>query len=207
MLSGHHPWPSRWSLRRSFIGEGYVYDYDCVCRFSGSSTGELCTGSERIDRDVFKNKKKPKPPGLTDCVKKYLSKFFDPALLGAITWEHGIPWYVPMDARAFTLDDHIYFGEGEYTPLNGISDFEMELLGHEITHSRQYRQNGSLRQKGNYLLESAKKGITGAILEGKTGMPGLAWNLSYFGNKFEGEAWNVERSIQEDLAKNGNPCR
>jgi hypothetical protein len=30
--------------------------------------------------------------------------------------------------------------------------------------------------------------------------------LSYYGNKFEKEAFEVERKIRDDLAKNGNPC-
>ncbi|MGH9967127.1 MAG: eCIS core domain-containing protein [Pyrinomonadaceae bacterium] len=64
-------------------------------------------------------------------------------LLEAITWGHGIPLYVPggNDNDAFTLDDHIYFATGKYTPLNGISNYEIELIGHEVTHSRQYRQS------------------------------------------------------------------
>ncbi len=43
-------------------------------------------------------------------------------MVDAITWDHGIPWYVPMDAAAFTLDGMIYFGDGQYNPLNGISN-------------------------------------------------------------------------------------
>ena len=109
-------------------------------------------------------------------MKDYLSKFFDRSMLDAITWSQGIPFGVPggNDNRGFTLDDHIYFGRNAYDPSDGISFGEIVLIGHEVTHSRQYRQNGSLRQKRNYLLEGAKKGVLGVILETKTGIPGVA---------------------------------
>jgi hypothetical protein len=136
-------------------------------------------------------------PGLTDCVKDYLSKFFDRSLLDAIRWDHGIPWYVPMDAAAFTLDDMIYFAAGEYTPLDGISNREMELIGHEVAHSRQYRENGSLRMKGKYLFESAK----GALIGGVVGGGAFAWSMSYYGNKYEHEAAAIEKKIKKNLRK------
>ncbi len=118
------------------------------------------------------------------------------------TWEQGIPFYVPMDAAAFTLDDHIYFGEGAFDPLDGIQLGEIILIGHETTHVRQYRQNGSLRQKGKYLVDSAKMGLVGTIVGGTN----LGSILSYYGNKFENEAFRMEKKIRDDLAKNGNPC-
>ena len=62
--------------------------------------------------------------------------------------------------------------------------------------------NGSLRQKGKYLFDSAIKGVAGTIIGGTS----LGWSLSYYGNKFEKEAWEMEKRIKEDLAKNGNPC-
>jgi Domain of unknown function (DUF4157) len=76
-------------------------------------------------------------------------------MLDSITLGQGIPSYVPMDAAAFTLDDHIYFGEGAFDPRDGIQFGEITLIGHETTHVRQHRQNGSLRQKGKYLVDSA----------------------------------------------------
>lgn len=128
-------------------------------------------------------------------------------MLDAITWDHGIPWFVPMrDASAFTLDDVIYFGDGQYDPLNGISIDEMVLIGHEVTHSRQYRENGSLRQKRNYLVQSAVKGIAGAIVGTAAHVDGLAWNMAYYGNKYEKEAFEMGKKIRADLVKNGNPC-
>ncbi len=157
----------------------------------------------KIDRDVFKNKKPRTYPGLPDCVKNYLSKFFEKSLLDAITWDQGVPFYVPIDAAAFTLDDHIYFGPGSYNPLNGIQEDEIILIAHEVTHSRQYRENGSLRQKARYLSESAAQGIVGTI-EWNAGM-GFA--LSYYGNKYEKEAYDLDKKVRDDLIKNGNPCK
>ena len=61
-------------------------------------------------------------------------------MLDAITWSQGIPWYVPIDAAAFTLDDHIYFGTGSFDSADGIQLDEIVLIGHETTHSRQCRQ-------------------------------------------------------------------
>lgn len=149
----------------------------------------------------------PKPPGLPPCVKDYLSKFFDRSMLDAITWDRGIPRYVPMrDARAFTLDDTIYFGIGQYDPTDGISVDEIQLIGHEVTHSRQYRQNGSLRQKGKYLFQSAAWGVVGAIAGTAAHTDGMAWSLGYYGNKYEKEAEAMESKIRTDLNKNGNPC-
>jgi hypothetical protein len=114
-----------------------------------------------------------------------LAKFFDRSMLDAITWSQGIPWYVPMDAAAFTLEDHIYFGTGSFDASDGIQLDEIILIGHEVVHARQYRQNGSLRQKAKYLIDSGIKGAAGASLGGAS----LGWTLSYYGNKFEGEAW------------------
>src|SRR6266852_7647052 len=101
-----------------------------VVNIYGGNTGEFVSAptppqnyaQERSDLKADKKQFKNEPvkyPGLTPCVKDYLSKFFDRSMLNAITWDHGIPWYVPMrDASAFTLDDMIYFGSGQYDPLD-----------------------------------------------------------------------------------------
>jgi RHS repeat-associated protein len=144
----------------------------------------------------------PKPPGLSDCIKNYLAKFFDRSMLDAITWGQGIPWYVPggNDNGAFTLDDHIYFGTGAFNPSDGIQLREIILIGHETAHVRQYRQNGSLRMKAKYLANSAIMGAAGSYV-------GVSFDIaSYYGNRFEQEAFKMEKKIRDDLAKNGNPC-
>jgi hypothetical protein len=96
-----------------------------------------------------------------------------------------------MDAAAFTLDDHIYFGDGGFNPQDGIQIDEITLIGHEATHVRQYRQSGSKTMKGKYLLERAKGLVGGTFLGGEN----LGSLLSYFGNKFEREAFNIEKQI------------
>jgi Domain of unknown function (DUF4157) len=114
-----------------------------------------------------------------------------------------------MAANAFTLDDHIYFDLGQYDPTDGTSDIEMALIGHEATHVRQYRQNGSLRQKGRYLFNSAKNGVKSAIfftLLGQNAVNGFDAE-SYYGNDYEIEATGVEQAIQKDLLRFGNPCK
>lgn len=152
-----------------------------------------------------------KDPGLTDCTKNYLSKFYDRSLLDTITWEHGIPWYVPMDAAGFTLGVHIYFGEGQYDSQNGISNGEMELIGHEAAHVQQFRQNGEFSMAMKYLFESAKQGAKGFVEGLSSPVPGLgvafATHDSYYGNKYEIEAEAMEKKIRADMIKNGNPCR
>jgi YD repeat-containing protein len=161
----------------------------------------------KADRKQMKNQLAT-PPRLTPCVTDYLSKFFDRSMLEAITWDRGIPWYVPMqDARAFTLNDMIYFGDREYDPLNGISDEELTLIAHEVTHSRQYRQNGSLRFKAKYLIQGAVHGGVGALEGTAAHMDGLAWEMSYYGNKYEIEAETMEKKIAKDIEQNGNPCK
>lgn len=146
------------------IDSRYFYRAGSSTHDSSPSTGDMAGSQEgeaieqndgdakersdlKGDSRAFKNKPAPKHPGLPNCAKNYLSVFFNRSLLDAITWGHGIPWFVPMDAVAFTLDDQIYFVEASFNTLNGISIDEIVLLGHEITHSQQYRRNGSLRQK------------------------------------------------------------
>jgi RHS repeat-associated protein len=146
---------------------------------------------------------KPRPPGLPTCLMNYLAKFFDPSMLSAITWSNGIPWYVPMAADAFTLDDHIYVDPSAFDPSDGIQLSEILLIGHEATHVRQYRQNGSLRMKGKYLINSAVMGAAGSYAGGMA--VGFSF-ASYYGNKFEKEAYQMQEKIKNDLAKNGNPC-
>jgi hypothetical protein len=151
------------------------------------------------DPEVFKKKPQTSPPptGLPACIKNYLAKFFDRNMLDAITTSNGIPWYVPIEADAFTLDDHIYFDPSAFDPTDGIQLSEIILAGHEAAHVRQYRQNGSLRMKGKYLVNSAVMGTAGSHF-------GLDFSFaSYYGNKYEREAYNFQHKITDDLAKNG----
>ena len=115
----------------------------------------------------------------------------------------GVPFYVPIDARAFTLGDHIYFAKGEFDQSNGVSDREMTLLGHEVRHVLQYRWNGKFSMSVDYLWESAKLGAVGLYLGG----PSLASHLSYYGNEYEEDARSTESGIEHTIKLLGNPCR
>jgi hypothetical protein len=108
-----------------------------------------------------------------------------------------------MDARAFTLGDHIYFSKGEFDPSNGVSDEEMTLLAHELRHVTQYRANGKKTFAVEYLWESAKKGLEGYYIAG----PALAFELSYWGNEYEADARDDAALIGRHIANFGNPCR
>jgi RHS repeat-associated protein len=147
----------------------------------------------------------PQSQALPDCVKKLLAKYFDQKLLDSIhVHTDGIPWYVPTDMVAYTSNDDVYFAQDEYDPhsVGGIA-----LIGHETTHGRQYRQSGNFRFKTKYLAQSAVKGAAGLIIPG--GSTGLASDLSYYGNKFEQEAYTMEKKILTELDKEfhgNNPC-
>jgi hypothetical protein len=147
----------------------------------------------------------PQPNKLPDCVRKFLSQIgaFD-QVVDAITYStDGVPWYVPMDARAFVLGDHIYFKKGEFDPSNGISDAEMILLGHEARHVNQYRWRGKKTMAASYLWESAKQGLAGYYLGGTA----LAFDLSYWGNEYEADARNLEEGVANHIRIFGNPCK
>jgi hypothetical protein len=160
-----------------------------------------------------------KYPGLTDCTKNFLSNFYDRSMLDAITWEHGVPWHIKLFATvtpgAYTSGDHIYFEPGNYHPLDGISDAEMEGIAHEVAHVRQFRENGSLGMTFKYLWNSTKNGVEGFVqgggLSGSPAGPGLGFALgyhaTYYGNKFEHDADRMERTVSAHITKHGNPCR
>ncbi len=125
-------------------------------------------------------------------------------VVDAITYStDGVPWYVPMDAAAFTLGDHIYFKKGEFDPSNGVSDDEMTLLAHEARHVNQYRWYGKKTMAASYLWESARKGVEGYYLGGTA----LAFELSYWGNEYEGDARDLEDVVANHIRRFGNPCR
>jgi hypothetical protein len=148
----------------------------------------------------------PPPKKLPDCVKKFLSQFaYFNEVLNDVTYStDGVPGYVPQDARAFTLGDHIYFKEGKlFDPSDGVSDEEMILLAHELRHVNQYRWNGKKTFAVEYLWESAKKGLEGYYIAG----PALAFELSYWGNQYEADARSTEEVVAHDIGVLGNPCR
>ncbi len=131
---------------------------------------------------------------LTDCVQKYLAKFFGgQSLAGIVVKRDYLPPIAPNDARAFTnTGSLISFNKGEYQPntKRGI-----ELIGHEIAHIFQARKYGDAVFAALYLGDSA------ALLYQFKNL-----DMAYLGNRFEKEAFAKQAEIEKDLAKNGNPC-
>lgn len=132
--------------------------------------------------------------GLTDCVKNYLSKFFDRKVLDSIRVDKDhLPFIAPSDARAFTNNGEVIaFNKGEYQPntKRGIA-----LIGHETVHIFQARKYGDATFGALYLGDSA------ALLYEFKNM-----DVAYLANRFEVEAFKKQREIEADLDKNGNPC-
>jgi hypothetical protein len=79
---------------------------------------------------------------LPDYVKKLLAPYFPEIDLEKIRIREGIPWYVPMNAAAYTNRNHIYFARGCYDTdsLEGIA-----MIAHELAHCAQYKKHGTWR--------------------------------------------------------------
>lgn len=118
-------------------------------------------------------------------IKALLAPYFPGLDLDAVRVLEGIPWYVAMDADAYTDRHLIYFKPGKYdtrTP-QGIA-----LIGHEITHCRQYRSYGTWRFRAAYSSCWARK-----LFEHRS------WERAYFLNPFEVEARTMEERIYNDI--------
>ena len=138
---------------------------------------------ERLYKDAFG------PKALSRCTKNWLKPYFPDLDLDSINIHSGIPWYVPIDADGYTDGTDIYIKPGQYKP-NSIDG--QGLVGHELTHTRQYQQNGNWPFKLRYLWDSAK-------------------NLGYGPEvPFEKEAYDNGKSIRGDLgtrnAQGERPC-
>jgi Domain of unknown function (DUF4157) len=65
-------------------------------------------------------------------------KYFPDLDLGYVQIHDGIPFYVPGDDKdGYTSKTDIYIRDGHYKPDSVIG---LSLLGHELTHTRQYQQ-------------------------------------------------------------------
>lgn len=86
---------------------------------------------------------------------------------------------VAVEARAYTVGDHIVFGAGEYAPHSAIGQ---ELLAHELAHVTQRTSSDASPQSGSivvgavddpleYAAESAARGIRnhGGRIDNRTG--------------------------------------
>ncbi len=144
---------------------------------------------------------------LSDCVKNILANYFDRGLLDSIrVHTNGLPWYVPNDKAAYTSNDNVSYREGEYNPYTAVG---ISVIGHEVTHAQQYRDNGNLRFKAKYLASSAINGVGVAVGSRGAVMPQFSTAKAYYGNKYEKAADRKEQDILADLNKQfggKNPC-
>lgn len=130
---------------------------------------------------------KSKAESLPDHVKAILAPYFPDFDLDQIRIFEGIPFYVTMDATAYTDGNNIFFKPGAFDPdsVEGIA-----LIGHEITHSVQFQTHGKWRFRTRYLTNWGR-GFT----------QHRSFDHAYFYNEFEIEARAVEQRIYEDLLR------
>ncbi len=128
---------------------------------------------------------KSKAQPLPDHVKEILAPYFPAFELDKIRVFEGIPFYVTMDATAYTDGNHIFFKPGAFDPdsIAGIA-----LIGHEVMHSVQFQQHGKWRFRARYLTNWGKQYQAHRNL-----------NHAYYYNEFEIEARAMEERIYSDL--------
>lgn len=137
---------------------------------------------------------------LTQCEFNFLANYFPTEVLSRIDVKTGFSWRPNIGANIWNLTpkDHVYAQTYRYDIYvtndvpNGIDrgrgTFGVGLLGHEITHSMQFRTYGISSFYGTYLSDWATNG------QGYSGIP------------FEQEAFDMGNKIQDDLDKNGLGC-
>jgi RHS repeat-associated protein len=129
---------------------------------------------------------------LTRCQKGWLGKYFPDIDLDGINVHMGLPWYLPNPdnyaAHTGSRTD-IYFNEKYYDP-NSIST--VGTAGHELTHVRQWRENGTLSFIPRYTWDLIKNGGYGPDIP------------------FEKEAYdngsNIRRDLEERNRNGERPC-
>lgn len=123
---------------------------------------------------------------LPDYVKKLLAPYFPEIDLEDVSICEGIPWYVLMNAAAYTDRNQIYFAPGHYDPdsLEGIA-----LIAHELAHCAQYKHHGVWKFRVLY--------ISSWLIE-----LWRHWSLdkAYSRNRFEVAAREVEERVFADLS-------
>lgn len=123
---------------------------------------------------------------LPDYIKALLATYFPELDLEDIFIREGIPWYVPMNAAAYTDRNHIYFAPGRYDTdsLEGIV-----MIAHELTHCAQYKNHGVWRFRVLYI---------------SSWFVGLwrhrSFDQAYSQNRFEVAAREVEAKVLADLS-------
>jgi hypothetical protein len=130
--------------------------------------------------------RKARGSALPESTVKLLAPYFPILNLREIRVREGIPWYVPMEVSAYAARNIIYFAAGMYDPYSAEG---IAIIGHEITHSAQYKEIGTWRFRALYLWEWAR---------------GFYKHLSiidaYSRNPFEVAATQMQSRIYEDLS-------
>ena len=123
---------------------------------------------------------------LPESTIKLLAPYFPTMNLREIRVREGIPWYVPMAASAYADRNYIYFAPGAYDPysVEGIA-----IIGHEITHSAQYKAIGTMKFRALYLWEW----VRGFYRH-------LSVRRAYARNPFEVAAARMQSRIYKDLS-------
>ena len=123
---------------------------------------------------------------LPESALKLLAPYFPALNLREIRVREGLPWYVLMDATAYADRNYIYFAPGMYDPysIEGIA-----VLGHEITHSAQYKEIGTWKFRALYLWEW----LRGFYRH-------LSVRRAYARNPFEVAATRMQYRIYEELS-------
>jgi hypothetical protein len=129
----------------------------------------------------------PLPGPVIDKLKPYFEGFD----LTQIRIHKGIPAYVVGHPKAYTSKNDIYFAEGAYDPntARGLS-----LIGHEVLHSRQYQELGTLGFRARYLTE---------YMNGR--LSGESHDKAYRNISLEQDAFALQQQILFDLIQAGYP--
>ncbi len=122
---------------------------------------------------------------LPEHVKVILAPYFPDFDLAQIRVFEGIPFYVTMDATAYTDGNNIFFKPGAYDP---DSTAGIALIGHEVTHSVQFQTYGKWRFRARYLTNW-----------GRQYTAHRNFSHAYYYNEFEIEARALEDRIYSDL--------
>ncbi|MGH8242953.1 MAG: RHS repeat-associated core domain-containing protein [Steroidobacteraceae bacterium] len=131
------------------------------------------------------------PRAVIDTLQPYFAGFD----LTQIRIYNGIPKLVKafaeVDPDAYTSRNRIYFAESVYDPnsASGIA-----LIGHEILHSRQYREIGTWHFRARYYKEY-RAGIKRSLSEGE----------AYRNISLERAAYELQAKIETDLIAAGYP--
>lgn len=123
---------------------------------------------------------------LPESAVRLLAPYFPGLNLREIRVREGIPWYVPMGASAYANHNDIYFAPGAYDPYSAEG---IAIIGHEITHSAQYKEIGTWRFRALYLWQWARQFYKH-----------LSFRDAYSRNPFEVAATAMQSRIYEELS-------